>query len=139
MNKILFTALLLAAAPAIWADAPLVCRNIPTQDAVHQQQECVFQGSNMNAAYQAFRQHDADNKTWLPKKLPSRSRVSKSQGSVCDDQGTRDLTIKTIKVSKNALYLESDAQNFCSSPSKTILRMKKQGKQIRIQFDNYMS
>ena len=52
---------------------------------------------------------------------------------------TRDLTIETIKVSKNALYLESDAQNFCSSPSKTILRMKKQGKQIRIQFDNYMS
>ena len=139
MKNLLFTALILAATPAAWATAPLTCREIPTQDAVHQKQECVFQGSSLNAAYQAFRQHDADNKAWLPKKLPSRSRVSKSQGSVCDDQGTRDLTIETIKVSKNALYLESDAQNFCSSPSKTILRMKKQGKQIRIQFDNYMS
>lgn len=71
MKNLLFTALILAAAPAAWATAPLACRDIPTEDAVHQKQECVFQGNSLNVAYQAFRQHDADNKAWLPKSCPA--------------------------------------------------------------------
>lgn len=139
MKKQLFTALLLAAAPAVWADAPLACRDIPTEDAVHQKQECVFQGSDMNAAYQAFRQHDADNKAWLPKKMPTKNRTQKWQSTTCDDEGMRDTTIEKHQVSKNALYMEYDSDGLCASPYKAQFRMQQQGKQIKIQFDRYES
>ena len=123
MKKQLFTALLLAAAPAIWADAPLACRDIPTEDAVHQKQECVFQGSDMNAAYQ----------------MPAKNRTQKWQSTTCDDEGMRDTTIEKHQVSKNALYMEYDSDGLCASPYKAQFRMQQQDKQIKIQFDRYES
>ena len=133
--------ILLALAAPLAHAGELSCRKGPaTNQGITQNWRCTYQGTDLDAAYHAVRQQKHTGLgNGLPDKLTRQNSTQRWQSDVCDDAGTRDKEVTTIRRTANSLTVSVEGDGACSSGGSTKIRLQRQGGKILIHYQDSAS
>ena len=133
--------ILLALAAPLAHAGELSCQKGPNTDqGITRNWRCTYQGTDLDAAYHAVRQQKHTGLgNGLPDKLTRQNSTQRWQSDVCDDAGTRDKEVTTIRRTANSLTVSVEGDGACSSGSSTKIRLQRQGGKILIHYQDSAS